>query len=97
MVKYIGWQQWSTLAHVDNFFTVQKDGFTFEDTPMLVHLQKFKAFLLYYKSKTCWGDGPTEDNVMLWTPKDFSWYCCTKVYHDDYAVACPSIHLKSLK
>jgi hypothetical protein len=22
---------------------------------------------------------------MLWNPKDFSHYCSTKVYHDDYA------------
>jgi hypothetical protein len=87
MVKYIGEQQWSTLAHVvsvgldevGHFFTVRKDGFTFEDTPMLIHLRKFKAFLLYYKRKTCWGDGPNENDVMLWTPKDFSQYCCTKV------------------
>jgi hypothetical protein len=61
MVKYIDQQQWSTLEHVvsvgfdevEEFFTVRDDGFTFEDKPMLVHLHKFKSFLLYYKSKTC--------------------------------------------
>jgi hypothetical protein len=52
--------------------------------PMLIHLCMFK------KSKTCWGDGPTKDDVMLWTPKDFSQYFCTKAYHDDYAAAWPT-------
>jgi hypothetical protein len=60
---------------------------------MLIHLCRFKEFLLYYKSKTCWGEGPTEDDVMLWTPKDLSQYCCTKAYHDD-ASACPTPPLK---
>jgi hypothetical protein len=96
MVKFIDQQKWSTLEHVvsvgfdevGEFFTDRDDGITFEDTPMLIHLRRFKALLLYYKSKTCWGDGPTEDDVMLWTPKYFSQYCCTKAYHDDYAAAC---------
>jgi hypothetical protein len=82
MVKYIGQQQWSALAHVvsvgldefNEFFTVRKDCFTFEDTPILVHLWKFKSFLLYYKSKTFWGEGPTDDDVMKWTPKEFKKY-----------------------
>jgi hypothetical protein len=30
----------------------------------------------------------------LWTPKDFSQYCCTKAYHDDYAAAFPATPLK---
>jgi hypothetical protein len=55
MVKYIGQHQRSTLDHivsvglneVNKIFTVRKDGFTFEDTPMLIHLRKFKSFLLY--------------------------------------------------
>jgi hypothetical protein len=70
-----------------NFFTVKDDGVTFDSTPMLVHLCKFKAFLVYYESKTCWGEGPTEEDLMKWTPKDFEQYCCTKAYHDDYAMA----------
>jgi hypothetical protein len=102
MVKYIGQQQWSTLAHVvsveldevNEFFTVGKDGFTFEDTPMLAHLRIFKSFLLYYKSKTFWGEGPTDGDVMNWTPKDFKKYCSLKAYHDDYAVVCPTTSLK---
>jgi hypothetical protein len=59
MVKFINQQQWSTLEHVvsvgfdevGEFFTVRDDGTTFEDTPMLIHLQRFKVFLLYYPSK----------------------------------------------
>jgi hypothetical protein len=102
MVKFIDQQQWSTLEHVvsvgfdevGEFFTVRDDGITFEDTPMLIYLRRFKALLLYYKSKTCWGDGPTEDDVMLWTPKYFSQYCGTKAYHDDYAAACTTTRLK---
>jgi hypothetical protein len=64
MVKYINQQQWSTLPHVitvgvdevDEFYTVRDDGITFESSPMLIHLRKFKAFLLYYKRKTCWSN-----------------------------------------
>jgi hypothetical protein len=43
-----------------------------------------------YDSIIDWGDGPTKDDMMLWTPKDFSQYCCPKAYHDDYAAACPT-------
>jgi hypothetical protein len=101
MVKYIG-LQWSTLAHVvsvgldevNKFFTGQKDGFTFKDTPMLIHLRKFKSFLLYYKSKTCWGKVPTDDDVVKWTTKDVKKYCSSKAYHDDYAATCPTTPLK---
>jgi hypothetical protein len=32
---------------------------------------------------------------MSWTPKDFSQYCCTIAYHDDYGVAFPITPLKS--
>jgi hypothetical protein len=79
MIKYIDQQLWSQLVHivtvgleeVDEFYTVRDDDITFESTPMLIHLRRFKAFLLYYKSKTSWGDGLTEDDLMLWTPKDF--------------------------
>jgi hypothetical protein len=61
MVKYIDQQQWSTLSHVitvgfdsvDEFYTVRDDGITFDVTPMLVHIHRFKAFLLYYRSKMC--------------------------------------------
>jgi hypothetical protein len=55
MVKFIDQKQWSTLEHVvsvgfddvGGFFTVRDDGITFDDTPMLIHLRRFKAFLLY--------------------------------------------------
>jgi hypothetical protein len=105
-VKYIDQQQWSTLSHVisvgleevDEFFTVKDNGITFDSTPMLVHLRRLKAFLAYYKSKTCWGEGPTEDDLMQWTPKYFEPYCCTKACHDDYvmAFAKPSVPFKLL-
>jgi hypothetical protein len=75
MVKFIDQQQWSTLEHVvsvgfydvGEFFTVRDDGITFNNTLMLIPLQRFKAFLLYYRNKTCWGEGPTVDDVMRWT------------------------------
>jgi hypothetical protein len=103
MVKSVDQQQWSTLEHVvsvgfeevGEFFTVRDDGITLDDTLMLIHLHMFKAFLFYYKSKTCCDDGPTEDDVMLWTPKDFSQYCYAKAYHDDYTVTFPSTPLKT--
>jgi hypothetical protein len=102
MVKYIDQQQWSQLVHVvavglediDEFFTVKNDGLTFGAAPMYTHLCSFKSFLLYYKSKTCWGEGPTDDDVMNWTPKDFKKYCSSKAYHDDYAAKCPTNPLK---
>jgi hypothetical protein len=102
MVKYIDQQQWSTLSHittvgfdeVEKFYTVRDDGFTFEVTPMLVHIRIFKAFLLYYRSKMCWGEGPTDDDVMRWIPIDFLEYYSSKAYHDDYAAAFHPIPLK---
>jgi hypothetical protein len=62
MVKYIDQQQWLTLSHVttvcfakvDEFYTVRDDGITFEVTLMVVHIRRFKAFLLYYHSRMCW-------------------------------------------
>jgi hypothetical protein len=67
MVKYIDQQQWSALPHIitvgfdeiDEFYTVRDDGITFESSPVLFQLHRFNTFWLYYKSKTCWGDGPT--------------------------------------
>jgi hypothetical protein len=96
MVKYIDQRQcWLTLYHVilvgleelDEFFTVKDDGITYVSMLMLVHLHRFKAFLVYCKSKTCWDEGPTEDDFMQWTTKDLEQYCCTKAYHDDYAMS----------
>jgi hypothetical protein len=43
---------------------------------------------LYYKYKTCWGEDPTDDDMLNWTPKDFKKYCSSKAYHDDYAANC---------
>jgi hypothetical protein len=68
MVNDIDQQQWLTLSHVisvgleevDKNFNVEDDGITFDSTPMLVQLHMFKAFLVYYKSKTFWGEGKTE-------------------------------------
>jgi hypothetical protein len=105
MVTYIALQQWSTLEHVvsvgfdevEEIFTVRDDGFTFEDTPMLIHLREFKSFLLYYKSKKCWGEGTTDDEVMNLTSKAFKTYCSSKAYHDDYATAYPTTSLKPLQ
>jgi hypothetical protein len=61
---------------------------------MIVHIHRFKAFLLYYHSKLCWGEGPTDDDVMHWIPKEFLEYYSSKAYYDDYAAACHPISLK---
>jgi hypothetical protein len=45
----------------------------------------------------CWGEGPTDDDVLHWIPKDFSEYYSSTAYHDDCAAACPKTPLKSLK
>jgi hypothetical protein len=103
LVKFIDQQQWSTLEHVvsvgfdevGEFFTVRDDRISFEDTPMLTHLRRFKAFLLYYHNKTCWGEGPTVDDVLSWTPNDLTESSSSKAYHDDYAAASQSIPLKA--
>jgi hypothetical protein len=102
MVKYIDQQQWSQLVHIvavgleaiDEFFAVKSDGLTFGAAPMYIHLRTFKSFLLCYKSKTCWGEGPMDDDVMNWTPRDFKKYCSSKAYRDDYAANCPTTPLK---
>jgi hypothetical protein len=105
MVKYIGQQQWSALAHVvsvgldevNDFFTVRKDGFTFEHHAqmLLVHLWTFVS------SHSCCTTRVKRVGMMvrlkfevLWTPKDFSQYCRTKAYRDDYSAACSAIPLK---
>jgi hypothetical protein len=70
--------------------------FNFKATPMLVPLHRFKAFLLYYHSKTCWVR-VTLVRVMHWAWMDLMEYCSLKAYNDDYAAACPATPLKSLK
>jgi hypothetical protein len=70
MVKYIDQKQ---LVHVvavglediDVFFTVKSDGLTFGAAPMYTHLCTFKSFLLYCKGKICWGESPTDQQMMM--------------------------------
>jgi hypothetical protein len=97
MVRYITQQQWAELAHVvmhgfddaKDFEVVKDDGFTPLGKPMLFHQRVFKSFLLYYKHKTLWEEeGPTEDEVMCWTPEEFTAYHTSKAYHDDHAEYC---------
>jgi hypothetical protein len=65
MVKFIDQQQWSTLEHVvsvgfdevGEFFTVRDDGITFEDTPMLIHIRRFKAFFVVLSQQDMLGRG----------------------------------------
>jgi hypothetical protein len=103
MFKYIDQQQWSTLYHVitvrfdevEEFYAVRDDGITFEAIPMLVHIRRFRAFLLYYRSTMCWGECQTDDDVMHSMPKDFLEYYSSKAYHDDYAASCPTTPLQS--
>jgi hypothetical protein len=104
MMNFIDQQQWSTLEHVvslgfddvGEFFTVRDDGITFDDTPMLIHLQRFKAFLLYYHNKTCCSEGPTVYVVMSWTPNDLIEYCSSKAYHDDFCYIQPFHSIKAI-
>jgi hypothetical protein len=76
---------------VKEFFIVGKDGFTFDDTPMLVHLQTFKGFPVVLHEQDLLGRGLTDDDVMGWTREELGQYCCTKAYHDDYAAAFTSL------
>jgi hypothetical protein len=58
MAKYIDQQGWSELKHVamidvdevKDFFIVRNDG-NYKAKPILIHLQMFKAFLLYFNQK----------------------------------------------
>jgi hypothetical protein len=45
----------------------------------------------------CWGEGPSDDDVIYWTPKDLTEYFSSKACHDDYAATCPTNGFKSLK
>jgi hypothetical protein len=95
MVRYMDQQQWSELEHVvmtkldeiKDFKTYHDDGFTICDGgPMIIHQKKLQAFLLFYKWKMLWEEeGPTEDEVLEWTPCEFNAYCKSKEFHDDYA------------
>jgi hypothetical protein len=56
---------------------------------MLIHQKLFQSFLLYYKRQTLWeGEGPSEAEVMCWTPEEFKTYLTTKAFHDDHAEYC---------
>jgi hypothetical protein len=46
---------------------------------MLIHQKLFQSFLLYYKRQTLWDEeGPSEAEVMSWTPEEFKTYLTTK-------------------
>jgi hypothetical protein len=95
MVQYMDQQQWPELKYVvmtkldeiKDFKTYQDAGFTIRDGgPMIIHQKKLQAFLLFYKWKTLWEEeGPTRDEVLEWTPREFNAYCKSKEFHDDYA------------
>jgi hypothetical protein len=97
MVKYIDQQQWSELAHIvmhgledsKDFDVFQDDGFATLGKPMLIHQKLIKSFLLYSKRQTLWEEeGPSEAEVMCWTPEEFKAYLTTKAFHDDHAEYC---------
>jgi hypothetical protein len=92
MVKYIDQQQWSKLAHIvmhgledsKDFEVFRDDRFTTLGKPILIHQKLFKSFLLYYKWQTLWEEeGPSEAEVMCWTPEEFETYLTRKAFHDD--------------
>jgi hypothetical protein len=87
VVKYIEQQQWSKLAHVVSVGLEEVEEFSLGKwMVLLVHVHKFKAFLLYCRSKICCSEDPTDDEVMLWSPNDLIGYCSSKAYRDNYAV-----------
>jgi hypothetical protein len=56
---------------------------------MLIHQKLFQSFLLYYKRQRLWEEGgPSEAEVMCWTPEEFKTYLTTKAFHDDHAKYC---------
>jgi hypothetical protein len=53
---------------------------------MLIHQKLFQSLLLHYKRQTLWEEeGPSEAEVMCWTPEEFKTYLTTKAFHDDHA------------
>jgi hypothetical protein len=97
MVRYIDQQQWSELAHIvmhgledsKSFEVFRDDGITTLGKPILIHQKLFQSFLLYYKQQTLWEEeGPSEAEVMCWTPEEFKTYLTTKAFHDDHAKYC---------
>jgi hypothetical protein len=60
------------LEDSKDFEVFQYDGITIAGKPMLIHQKLFKSFLLYYKQQTLWEEeGPSEAEVMGWTPEEF--------------------------
>jgi hypothetical protein len=87
MAGFMDQQQWSELEHVvmtaldeiKDFATFRDNGITYEGKPMIIHQKKLRAFLLFYKLKTLWEEeGPTEDDVLGWTLREFNAYCKSK-------------------
>jgi hypothetical protein len=81
-------------------FEVFQDGrITIAGKLMLIHQKMFQSFLLYYKRQTLWDEeGPSEAEVMCWTPEEFKTYLTTKAFHDYHAEYCgprPAIPSKS--
>jgi hypothetical protein len=94
MVRYIGQQEWTELedvtmidvADVKDFYTVRDDG-KFEAKPMLIHLRKFKAFLLYYMRRgRDFNTTLAEDDVLDMTVEAFKSYCGSADFHADAAI-----------
>jgi hypothetical protein len=77
------------LEDSKDFEVFQDDGITIAGKPMLIHQKLLKSFLLYYKRQTLWEEeGPSEAEVVCWTPEEFKTYFTTKAFHDDHAKYC---------
>jgi hypothetical protein len=91
MVEVIKQQGWTELEHVTTItFDEFKDLFLLRDVgmylgcPMMVHTRMLKAFLLYYKRRSC---GRTylhnEDDMLEYTKLVFNEYCRSDLYTED--------------
>jgi hypothetical protein len=69
-----------------DFYTVRDDG-KFEAKPMLIHLRKFKAFLLYYiRRGQDFNATLTDDDVLDMRTEEFKSYCFLAEFHTDAAI-----------
>jgi hypothetical protein len=68
-----------------DFFTVRDDG-NFEAQPMLIHLRKFKVFLLYFmRTGQEFSITLNDDDVLDIKKTKFKKYCLSANYHADIA------------
>jgi hypothetical protein len=94
MVRYIDQKDWKELEdvrmidvdEVKDFYTVRDDG-KFKEKTMLIHLRKFKDFLLYYIQRgQDFHTTLSEDDVLDMTAEEFKSYCGSADFHADATI-----------